>query len=135
VTKEKKILLISSDPDMLSFFQEFAEKGYRVMETARIDDAPLFSLIEEWEFDIILIDAIMPNLLDSLTLCFKIRNTFPTPIMMFSVYDAPLGSIRQIDIYKDGHLSDPINLDEALKIIENTFFRGEFFLNHPQINN
>lgn len=126
VLLEKKVLLVSSDIDFLEFFRDLADKGYRIIETPKTDDEHFYPLIKRGEFDLIILDAVAPEM-KGLELCSKIRIFTPVPVMVFSAWGVPKGgnAIRAIDLnkdtYLDNYLTGCFTFAEAVKMIERIF--------------
>jgi len=108
----KKILIVSSDPVFLDFFREFGEEGCKVIETPKTDDGHFFPLIGEGNFDLVILDAIIPEeTKKEEKLSSRTKQLFPTmPVMIFSAHAVPKdgNAIRAVDLNGDHYLDDSL---------------------------
>ena len=127
MAERRRVLLVSNDADFLDFFQRMEHEV--ILSPYTCAEAVLDFMKREGEFDILLLDVMMPTM-DGIELCIKIRTFSHVPVKMFSTWRAPEGKIRGLDLNDStNYLSDPISLDKAVEEIEKIFERNAHCLN------
>jgi DNA-binding response OmpR family regulator len=96
-----KILIVDDEPDICNLIREYAEfEGHETSEASNGMEAVL--MCRERDFDIIVMDAMMPKL-DGFSACKEIRRNKDIPILMLSArgeeYDKLFGFEMGIDDY------------------------------------
>ena len=96
-----KILVVDDEPRIRSIVKKYAEfEGHMITEAA--DGMEAVHFCRTMEFDIIIMDIMMPEL-DGFSACREIRKTLSTPIIMLSArgeeYDKINGFELGIDDY------------------------------------
>ncbi len=121
MTEKKKAVLVSKDADFLNFFMDLlGNEGYKALGSPWIDEKNLISFIKETDPDIIILDVMMPEM-DGIGLGLILRRTqglTELPIMLFSSWQTPQRMIRKYNPAITEGLTTPINLAEAIKLIE-----------------
>jgi two-component system, OmpR family, copper resistance phosphate regulon response regulator CusR len=112
-----KILLVEDDPKISSFVKlGLEDSDYNV--TVAYDSAMAEKIVFKKEFDIIILDVIIPGI-SGLELCKKIRNAnITTPVIMLTSLDTVDDKIAGFDCGADDYLVKPFNFKELLARIK-----------------
>ncbi|WP_217560607.1 response regulator transcription factor [Paenibacillus sp. GbtcB18] len=105
--KGASVLIIDDEPEIRDIVQIFLNnEGYEVMEAE--DGAAGLELLRKREFDLIILDVMMPRL-DGIQACMQIRQTRNTPIIMLSAKNEDIDKILGLTSGADDYLSKPFN--------------------------
>ncbi|MGX4588370.1 response regulator transcription factor [Paenibacillus chitinolyticus] len=105
--KGASVLIIDDEPEIRDIVQIFLKnEGYEVMEAE--DGAAGLELLRKTEFDLIILDVMMPRL-DGIQACMQIRQTRNTPIIMLSAKNEDIDKILGLTSGADDYLSKPFN--------------------------
>ncbi|MFF2157259.1 response regulator transcription factor [Paenibacillus chitinolyticus] len=105
--KGASVLIIDDEPEIRDIVQIFLNnEGYEVMEAE--DGAAGLELLRKKEFDLIILDVMMPKL-DGIQACMQIRQTRNTPIIMLSAKNEDIDKILGLTSGADDYLSKPFN--------------------------
>jgi len=106
-----KILLVEDDPKISSFVKlGLEDNDYTV--TVAYDSAMAEKIVFSKEFDIIILDVIIPGI-NGLELCKKIRNAnIKTPVIMLTSLDTVEDKIAGFDCGADDYLVKPFSFKE-----------------------
>lgn len=109
--KNKKILIIDDDSDILDVMQEaLTYEGYEVNSLQNTSD--IFTELNHYQPDLILLDYILQGI-NGGELCHLIKSNQQTsgiPVMMMSAYPRVLKSLG--DYGCDAFMAKPFNLEE-----------------------
>lgn len=108
-----KALIIEDDKKIGSFIKNgLRSEGYRV--DAATDGEEGFYLAAEGNYDVIILDVILPGM-DGITLCKKIRKSGKrSPIIMLTAKDAVEDRVQGLDAGADDYLTKPFSFAELL---------------------
>jgi heavy metal response regulator len=108
-----RILVIEDEKKVADFISNgLAEEGYAV-DIAHDGDEGLFLAMTN-EYDVILLDIMLPQM-DGFTLCSKLRSeNNQTPILMLTAKDAIKDKVRGLDAGADDYLTKPFAFEELL---------------------
>ena len=95
-----------------TFFQKYS---YRIVATN--DGKQLIHALEENDFDLILLDLMLPGD-DGLTLCQKIRRDSNIPIIMITANDNDIDRVSALELGADYYMTKPINLRVLMAYIK-----------------
>jgi len=120
-----KILLTEDDNRVASFIQKgLAEHLYQVKVVSNGQDT--IREISENEYDIIILDVMLPDI-NGLDICKLLRQRrITTPIIMLSALDTPAEKVRGLENGADDYLSKPFLFDELLARIHAQLRRVAF---------
>ncbi|MBV6715862.1 response regulator transcription factor [Paenibacillus chitinolyticus] len=105
--KGASVLIIDDEPEIRDIVQIFLKnEGYEVMEAE--DGAAGLELLRKKEFDLVILDVMMPRL-DGIKACIQIRQTRNTPIIMLSAKNEDMDKILGLTSGADDYLSKPFN--------------------------
>ena len=108
-----RILVIEDEKKVAEFIGSgLAEEGYAV-DTAHDGEQGYF-LASTSEYDVILLDVMLPKI-DGITLCTKLRaEDCQTPILMLTAKDAVKDKVRGLDAGADDYVTKPFAFEELL---------------------
>ncbi len=107
-----RVLIVEDEPDLLSSLaQTFREEAYAV-DTATDGEEGIYKA-ESWEYDVIVLDVMLPKL-DGWALLERLRRTKKTPVLMLTARDQTRDRVRGLDGGADDYLIKPFDLHELL---------------------
>jgi two-component system, OmpR family, response regulator len=107
MTSGAHVLVVDDDGHIREVMRFALEKaGYRVTEAA--DGSVAHALIQKTEFDLVVLDIVMPED-DGLTLCRKIRAESRLPIIIVSSRDEELDRVLGLELGADDYLTKPFS--------------------------
>ena len=119
----KKVLIVEDEENMVSFIQmELKYEGYEV-EVAN-DGRSAVALALEKEFDLILLDLMLPGI-NGLEVCRRIRKEKDTPIIMLTARDSVMDKVTGLQTGADDYVSKPFAIEELLARMEVIFRRSD----------
>jgi len=120
-------ILLVEDEDSLAIGLEYnlAEEGYIV--TIAPDGRQALNCIDSEEFDLVLLDIMLPYL-DGFQVAEKIRDQFPQlPILMLTARTAARDRIKGLELGADDYLPKPFHLQELLLRIQGMLKRKNWY--------
>ncbi len=113
IDRDSRILIVEDDPAVREALERaLGFEGYGT-ETAR-DGAVALSMLREAEYDLIVLDVMMPHL-DGLETCRRIRaGGDDVPILMLTARTAIDDRVEGLDAGADDYMAKPFSLDELL---------------------
>ncbi|TXT19479.1 MAG: response regulator with CheY-like receiver domain and winged-helix DNA-binding domain [Erysipelotrichaceae bacterium] len=106
------LLIADDNPQITSILATYARKeGYNV--TIAIDGFDVLSKVEKENFDMILLDVMMPKL-DGFQVCRQIRQTNNIPIIMITAKGEDYERIMGLDIGADDYIVKPFSPAEVM---------------------
>ena len=119
-----KILLVEDDETIVIPVEEDLDERNYIVEVAR-DGQTAWELIDVFDYDLILLDVMLPKI-DGISLCRKLRsNGCQTPILMLTARDTVNDKITGLDAGADDYLVKPFDLDELSARIRALLRRGD----------
>ncbi|MFL5443947.1 MAG: response regulator transcription factor [Myxococcales bacterium] len=107
-----KALLIEDDRKLADLLREFlAQHGVEAVVAP--DGVQALSLLALHRFDILLLDLMLPGM-DGLTLARRVRERWPTPIIMVTARGDDADKIVGLELGADDYLAKPFNPRELL---------------------
>lgn len=108
----KKILLIEDEVKLARFVElELKYEGYDV--TVIHDGREGLETFSNEEFDMILLDLMLPGL-SGIEICRRIRKTSSVPIIMLTAKDEVMDKVAGLDSGADDYLTKPFAIEELL---------------------
>ncbi|XWK91296.1 MAG: response regulator [Phormidium sp.] len=116
-----KILLVEDDRSLANLLQTTLNWQQYQVDTA-IDGQQGWELAEVFEYDVILLDVMLPKL-DGISFCQQLRTgghyaihlpNQETPVLLMTAVDTVTNKVMGLDAGADDYLVKPINLDELL---------------------
>ena len=128
-----KILVVDDEVRIRSIIKKYAEfEGHNVVEAA--DGMEAVHLCRKQEFDIIIMDIMMPEL-DGFSACREIRKTSSTPIIMLSARGEEYDKINGFELGIDDYVVKPFSPKELMLRIEAVMKRVHAGVNTVKENN
>ncbi|MCI3922562.1 response regulator transcription factor [Paenibacillus sp. TRM 82003] len=90
-------------------------EGFDVLTAGNGIDA--LKLIGEREFDLILLDIMMPGM-DGLEVCKRIRDQYPGPIVLISGRDRNADKVIGLSVGADDYITKPFEIDEVVSRVK-----------------
>ncbi len=110
------LLIADDNPQITSILATYAKKeGYNV--TIAIDGFDVLSKVEQTDFDLILLDVMMPKM-DGFQVCRQIRQTNNVPIIMITAKGEDYERIMGLDIGADDYIVKPFSPGEVMARIK-----------------
>lgn len=111
-----KILIVDDEPDIVELIKRYALKeGYEV--TCVEDGEPAVQLCEKQDFDIVIMDLMMPDM-DGFTASRRIREKKDIPILMLSARGAEYDKLMGFESGVDDYVTKPFSPKELMARIK-----------------
>jgi len=108
-----KLLIVEDETRMADLLRKgLMEEGHTAMCAS--DGAEGLALAKSYEFDVIILDVMMPKL-SGYELARRLRaERIRTPILMLTARDAVLDVVKGLDLGADDYMTKPFSFDELL---------------------
>lgn len=107
-----KILIVDDEPDIHQLIRRYAQReGHITMEAS--DGTEAVSLCRENDFDIIIMDAMMPDM-DGFTACKEIRKIKDIPVLMLSARGTEYDKLFGFEVGVDDYVVKPFSPKELM---------------------
>lgn len=118
----RKILLIEDEPNFARFLElELIHEGFDV--TVRHDGREGFDLASQQEWDMLLLDLMLPSL-SGIEICRRLRSQKnKTPIIMLTARNSVIDRVTGLDSGADDYLPKPFEIEELLARMRAIFRR------------
>ena len=111
----QNILIVEDDTDIQELLREFLkEAGYGV--TAASDGIKAMELFAKNEYDLILLDIMLPKI-DGFGVCELIRKQSQVPIIMLTALGGEEEQIRGLDLQVDDYITKPFSVPILIRKI------------------
>lgn len=111
----QRILIVEDDMDIQELLREFLkEAGYEV--TSASDGIEAMDLFAKNEFDLILLDIMLPKI-DGFGVCELIRKQSQVPIIMLTALGGEEEQIRGLDLQVDDYITKPFSVPILIRKI------------------
>ena len=108
----KKILLIEDEEQIARFVElELKHEGYEVEK--EFDGRTGLQMAESGNFDLILLDIMLPEL-NGLEVLRRIRKSTEVPVIMLTARDAVMDKVSGLDAGADDYITKPFAIEELL---------------------
>lgn len=106
-----KLLLIEDEPSVVSLIQRsLSEAGYEI--AVALDGQSGLQMATQYEFDLVILDLMIP-VMSGMEVCRKIRRTdFSTPILMLTALGTTENIVSGLDAGADDYMTKPFKLAE-----------------------
>lgn len=102
------ILVVEDNSDYQELLQNFLENAdYRVMTA--VDGVEALELVRQYEFDLVLLDLMLPKI-DGYGVCEMIRRNSDVPIIMLTALDSEENQVRGYDLQIDDYITKPVSM-------------------------
>lgn len=107
------LLIVEDEPRMAELLRKgLTEEGHTA--TCAVDGAEGLEIAKSYEFDIIILDVMMPKL-SGYELAKRLRQKkLGTPILMLTARDSVPDIVRGLDLGADDYMTKPFSFDELL---------------------
>ncbi|GMA97258.1 response regulator transcription factor [Pelosinus sp. IPA-1] len=107
-----KVLLVEDEVNMAKFVElELEHEGFLV--TVAVDGRIGLELALEQDWDIILLDIMLPEL-NGIEVCRRLRNAKDTPVIMLTARDTIIDRVSGLDSGADDYIPKPFAIEELL---------------------
>ncbi len=111
----QSILIVEDDMDIQELLQNFLQEvGYCV--TIAGDGVEALSIFSETQFDLILLDIMLPKI-DGFSVCELIRAKSQIPIIMLTALNSEEEQIRGLDLQVDDYITKPFSMPILIRKI------------------
>lgn len=118
----RNILLIEDEKNLARFIElELQHEAYMV--SVAYDGRSGLELALEQEWDLILLDLMLPGL-NGVEVCRRIRNIKQTPIIMITARDGVMDRVMGLDSGADDYIPKPFAIEELLARMRSLFRRS-----------
>ena len=119
----KQLLIVDDEPNIRNVIREYAEfSGYGVTEAA--DGMEAVNLVRSNDFDLIVMDIMMPKL-DGFSACKEIRRDKDIPIIMLSARGEEYDKLFGFELGVDDYVTKPFSPKELMARINAVLTRHE----------
>lgn len=116
----KKILIVEDEPHVAEGLEmNLSAEGFEALVAGDTREAR--ELIERIEFDMLLLDIMLPGE-DGVTFCRDVRKSSHVPIIFLTARDRDTHKVEGLSIGADDYITKPFNFDELLQRM-NAIFR------------
>lgn len=107
-----KILVVEDESEIISFLQpELEHEGYTV--TAVGDGRTALQYLDEQQFDLILLDIVIP-IISGMEVLRRVRKESNVPVIMLTARDATFDKVSALDRGANDYLVKPFDIEELL---------------------
>ena len=118
-----KILLVEDDESIAQLLLQVLADNHYLVDLA-IDGQKGLELAESFEYDLILLDLVLPKL-DGINFCRQRRQTGDrTPILLMTALDSSSKKVKGLDAGADDYVVKPLDFPELLARIRALLRRG-----------
>ena len=108
----EKILLVEDEEKLARFVElELAHEGYLVSKAA--DGRTGLSMAETGDFDLILLDVMLPEM-SGMEVLRRLRRARQTPVILVTARDAVMDKVTGLDMGADDYITKPFEIEELL---------------------
>ena len=108
----ERILIVEDEEKLARFVElELTHEGYRVEKA--FDGRSGLSMAEAQDYDLLLLDVMLPGL-SGLELLRRLRRTNQTPVIMVTARDQVMDKVTGLDMGADDYITKPFELEELL---------------------
>ena len=110
-----KILVVEDDLDIQELLQNFLqESGYDI--TVANDGLEAINLVSDDDFDLILLDILLPKI-DGFSVCEFIRKKSQIPIIILTALNGEKEQIKGLDLQVDDYITKPFSMPVLVRKI------------------
>ncbi len=118
-----RILLVEDDETLAQVLSKYLTSQHYMVDLANNGQAG-WDLAEAFEYELILLDLMLPEL-DGISFCKQLRaKGDQTPILMLTAYDSSTNKVTGLDAGADDYVVKPYDFDELLARIRALLRRG-----------
>ena len=107
-----KILIVEDEEKIARFVElELTHEGYEVDKA--VDGREGLEMAEENEYDLILLDIMLPRL-NGMEVLRRLRKTSQVPVILLTARDAVMDKVTGLDAGADDYITKPFSIEELL---------------------
>ncbi|MCX7615559.1 MAG: response regulator transcription factor [Clostridiales bacterium] len=126
-----KVLIIEDEEKLARFVElELSYEGYAV--TKAFDGRAGLSLAESGEFDLILLDIMLPGL-SGMEILRRLRRTSSVPVIMLTARDSVVDKVSGLDNGADDYVTKPFAIEELLARIRTVLRKSSSAQENPRL--
>lgn len=127
---ETNILVVDDDKSIRNLIKVYLEnEGYNILEAS--NGAEALIMLNENKFDLVILDVMMP-ILDGISTCMKIRESYIMPIIFLSAKDEEIHKIEGLTVGADDYITKPFGSMELIARVKAQLRRYKKFNSEPQ---
>ena len=108
----ERILIVEDEEKLARFVElELTHEGYQVEKA--FDGRSGLSMAEVQDYDLLLLDVMLPGL-SGLELLRRLRRTKQTPVIMVTARDQVMDKVTGLDMGADDYITKPFEIEELL---------------------
>lgn len=124
------ILVVDDDKSIRNLIKVYLEnEGYNILEAS--NGAEALIMINENNFDLVILDVMMP-VLDGISACMKIRESYTMPIIFLSAKDEEIHKIEGLTVGADDYITKPFSSMELIARVKAQLRRYKKFNTESQ---
>lgn len=124
------MLVVDDDVRILRLVQRILEmEGYLVLRA--INSQAAFKIMDEGIPDVVLLDIMMPDI-DGHTVCRRIREFSPVPIIMLTAKSGDEEKVQGLDAGADDYVTKPFSAAELAARVRAVLRRSRLWEEHPE---
>ncbi|HBC91563.1 MAG TPA: DNA-binding response regulator [Pelotomaculum sp.] len=128
--KRKTILIVDDEPRLVRLVKvNLLASGYEVATAA--DGKTAINLLESSNFDLLILDIMLPGPFNGFEACKRIREFSDIPIIMLTGRTREQDRIRGFDAGTDDYLTKPFSVEELLRRVKAVLRRTQPSEDHP----
>jgi len=118
----QRILIVEDEQNIARFLElELTHEGYSVGKAA--DGRTGLEMAESGEFDLVLLDVMLPQL-SGLEVLRRLRKTSQLPVIMLTARDSVTDKVSGLDMGADDYVTKPFSIEELLARIRGALRKG-----------
>jgi DNA-binding response OmpR family regulator/HPt (histidine-containing phosphotransfer) domain-containing protein len=122
-----KILLVEDDDSLIALLTRSLNSQHYIVDAVK-DGEMGWTYASTFDYDLIILDIMLPKL-DGITLCKRLRGEgYPTPIMLLTAQDLITAKIQGLDAGADDYVVKPFDITELMARMRALLRRSS---NHP----
>lgn len=130
---QKQILLVEDEKNIARFMElELQHEQFNVTVCYNGRDGLKMALDETKEFDVILLDVMLPEL-NGIEVCRRVRSHSEVPIILITARDAVMDRVAGLDAGADDYIVKPFAIEELLARIRSILRRTNSLVKEPQL--
>ena len=118
----EKILIVEDEAQLARFVElELQHEGYQADKAA--DGREGLAMMETGEYDLVLLDIMLPGL-NGLEVLRRARRTVDTPVIMLTARDSVMDKVAGLDTGAEDYMTKPFEIEELLARIRVALRKG-----------
>ena len=124
MTEQPVIVLVEDDPNIADLVDMYLRQdGYRVYQAA--DGETGLRLVKDRSPKLVILDVGLPNGLDGIEVCRRLRTTSDVPIIMLTARDGEIDRVLGLEMGADDYVTKPFSPRELVARVKAILRRAE----------